>query len=139
MCSVNNTCINSWPLTITLRKSKKINIRALSYNVTKILPGCSHISTTVPLHHLDSNEASGEKAWWELYKNAACYFEQILEAAPHKTAFVLSLTADHSNHPSKTDMLGMVGEICIHRIHLHERDTTQGLFLRSLNSAFSLD
>ena len=30
------------------------------------------------LHHLDSNEMLREKARWELHKNAACHFEQIL-------------------------------------------------------------
>ena len=29
-----------------------------------------------------------EKTKWELYKNAACCFEKILEAAPHKTPAV---------------------------------------------------
>ena len=30
----------------------------------------------------------GEKTRWELYKNAACCFEQFLEAAPYKASFV---------------------------------------------------
>ena len=30
----------------------------------------------------------GEKARWELHKNATCCFEQILEAASYKTAVV---------------------------------------------------
>ena len=34
----------------------------------------------------------GEKAEWELHKNAACCLEQILEAAPHRaTAGLVSL------------------------------------------------
>ena len=29
-----------------------------------------------------------KKTRWELHKNSMCYFEQIMEAAPHKTAVV---------------------------------------------------
>ena len=54
----------------------------------RILPSCSYVSTIVWLHNLNSNEASGEKARLELHNNTACYFEQILEAATHKTAAV---------------------------------------------------
>ena len=56
----------------------------------RCLPICGHVSTTVWLHHLCYNEMLGEKAKCKLYKNAACCFEQILEAAPYKTATVLS-------------------------------------------------
>ena len=68
----------------------------------EILPSCSHISIIVWLQHLDSNKMPGEKARWELHKNAACCFEQILEAAPYKTAVVRPLTSYLINHPSKT-------------------------------------
>ena len=54
------------------------------------------------MHHLDVNETYGEKAWWELHKNAMCHFEQILEAIPHKTVPVLPLSSHLWNHPSKT-------------------------------------
>ena len=47
---------------------------------------------------------SGEKARWELLKNAACCFEQILEAASYKTAAVWPLTFYLTNHPRKTNM-----------------------------------
>ena len=30
------------------------------------------------------NKTQGEKARWELHKNATCYFEQILEVTPYK-------------------------------------------------------
>ena len=30
------------------------------------------------MHHLDANKTHGEKARWELQKNATCCFEQIL-------------------------------------------------------------
>ena len=41
---------------------------------------CKRGNTTVWLHHLEFNETPGEKARWELHNDAACYFEQILEA-----------------------------------------------------------
>ena len=44
------------------------------------LPSCGYVSTSIWMHHLDTNEIH-EKARWELHKNATCCFEQILEAA----------------------------------------------------------
>ena len=49
---------------------------------TRILPSCNRVSITVWLHHLESNETPWEKANWELCKNAAYRFGQIMEAAP---------------------------------------------------------
>ena len=40
-----------------------------------------------------TNETIGEKAWWELHKNVKCFFFQILEATPYKTAVVQPLTS----------------------------------------------
>ena len=57
--------------------------------------------TVVWLHYLDSNETLGEKARWELYKDAACCFEQILELAPYKTVVIQLLTSHLINHPRK--------------------------------------
>ena len=51
--------------------------------------------------HLDSNETHGEKAKWELHKNAKCCFEQILEAALYENAVVWLLASNLTNHPSK--------------------------------------
>ena len=51
---------------------------------------------------MDANQTYWEKAKWELHKNAICYFERILEAAPHKTAAVQPLTSCLANHSSKT-------------------------------------
>ena len=48
----------------------------------------SDVSTIVSLHHLDSNKTPGEKAKRELHNDSASCFEQILEAAPNKTATV---------------------------------------------------
>ena len=42
-----------------------------------------------------------KEAIWELHKDAACCFEQILEATPYKTADVLPLTSYLTNHPIK--------------------------------------
>ena len=43
-----------------------------------------YVCIIVWLHHLNFNETPSEKAKWELFKDAVCYFEQILEAAPYK-------------------------------------------------------
>ena len=44
-----------------------------------------------------------EKAWWELCKDAAaCSFEQILAAAPNKTAVARPLVSHLTNYSSKT-------------------------------------
>ena len=51
----------------------------------------------------------GEKARWELHKNTMCYFEQIQEIRPNKTAAVQPLTSHYTNHPIK--MNKTVGEI----------------------------
>ena len=40
----------------------------------------------------------GEKAWQQLHKNAECNIEQVLEAAPHKTAAVQLPTTHHKNY-----------------------------------------
>ena len=42
-----------------------------------------------------------EKAKWKLHKDAASWFEQILETAPYKTAAVQPLTFHLLNHPNK--------------------------------------
>ena len=44
----------------------------------------------------------GEKARRELYKDAACCFEQILEAELYKTAAVWPLTSHLTNHNDST-------------------------------------
>ena len=43
----------------------------------------SNVSTIVWLHNLDFNETLGEKARWELLKDAVNRFEQIQQAASH--------------------------------------------------------
>ena len=68
----------------------------------KILPSCCCDTTiTILLHHLDSNKMLEEKARWELPKDAACCFEQILEMTIYKTAVVRPLTSYLTNYPIK--------------------------------------
>ena len=55
--------------------------------------------------HLHSNETHR----WELHKNSAHCFEEILEATPLQTATVWSL-ASHFLNPSRQDMQGTIGE-----------------------------
>ena len=50
------------------------------------------MSIQLPMHHTDTNNVHGEKPWWELHKNAACYIEQILEATLHERKVVRPLT-----------------------------------------------
>ena len=66
-----------------------------------VFPSCSHVSTTVWLHHLNPNETIQEKARWELNKAAACSFEQILVTAPYKIVVVWPLISHLTNHPHK--------------------------------------
>ena len=42
----------------------------------------------------------GEKAWRQLYKNAASNIEHVLETASPKAVAVRPLTTDHENYPS---------------------------------------
>ena len=49
--------------------------------------------------YTDANETHGEQARWKLYKNITCYFKQILEATPLKTAALRPLTPHLINHP----------------------------------------
>ena len=66
------------------------------------LPSSSRISTTVWLHHIDSNTTPTEEDRCELHKNAARCFEEILEAAFYKkNPAVRTLTVCLANHPSK--------------------------------------
>ena len=42
----------------------------------------------------------GEKAWQQLHKNAARNIEQVMEAAPYKTAAIRQPTTHHENYQS---------------------------------------
>ena len=43
---------------------------------------------------------AGEKAWWQLHKNAASKIELVLEATPNKTAAVRPSTTHYENYPN---------------------------------------
>ena len=58
--------------------------------------------TIVWMHHLDPNKTNGEKARWELGNNTNGCFEQIQEAALHKTAAVQPPTTYLINQPRHT-------------------------------------
>ena len=40
----------------------------------------------------------GEKAWWQLHKNAASNIGQVLEAAPHKAVAIQAFITHHENY-----------------------------------------
>ena len=52
---------------------------------------------------MDANLKYGEKTWRQLHKKASSNIEQVLEAAPHKTAAVPPTTTHHENYPSYTN------------------------------------
>ena len=52
------------------------------------------------MHYMDANKTYGEKAWRQLYKNAASNIKQVLEAALYKIAAVRPLTTHHENYSS---------------------------------------
>ena len=52
------------------------------------------------MHYMDADKTDGEKAWRQLHKNAACNFEQVLEATPHKATAVRPPTSNHENNQS---------------------------------------
>ena len=65
-----------------------------------ILPSCNHVRAILWLHRLDFNETHREKASWQLHKDVACCFGQILEVSPYKTVAVQPLVSHLTNHPS---------------------------------------
>ena len=52
------------------------------------------------MHHMDADQAYGEKAWRKLHKNAVQYIEHVQEAASHKTATVRTPITHFENHPN---------------------------------------
>ena len=55
------------------------------------------------MHFIDVNRTNIEKARRNKNKNSESYFEQILEATPHKTLVVRPLTSYLTNYPSKVN------------------------------------
>ncbi len=60
----------------------------------------SRIDTAIWMHYMDANKVAGEKAKGQIYKNAACNIEQVLEATPHKASTIRPPTSHHENYPS---------------------------------------
>ena len=81
-------------------KSIEYPFIAINFGSTQTFSS-SRVSTFIWLYHLHFNEMHEKKSRLEQHKNASCYFEQILEAAPHKTAAVRSLTSNLTIHSSK--------------------------------------
>ena len=75
-----------------------------------IIPRILLVRTIVRLYHLDSNQMPEEKERWELHKDAACCFQQILKAAHYKIATVRTLTSHFTSHPIKKRYAGMRGK-----------------------------
>ena len=93
--AVNKRMSKTWTavyLTI-IGKSDKIK--------TGNFPSFGRVSTVVWLHFWESIETFGEKARWELHKDAKRCCEQILEAAFYKTT-VVDETLTGTNTPGKS-------------------------------------
>ena len=71
----------------------------LTDKIKQFFPISSCVDTTIWMPYRDTNQTYGEKAWWQLYKNAASCIEQVLEATPYKAAAVWPLTTHHENYP----------------------------------------
>ena len=57
------------------------------------LISCNRVNNFVWHHHQDLSEVIGEKAIWELNMDVVCCSEHTIEAAPHKTATIRSLSS----------------------------------------------
>ena len=106
----------------------------------RILSNFRHISTIVWLHYLDSNKTLREKARWELHKDAACCFEQVLDAAPYKTTPVPPLTSHLSNYLNhcKRSRNGRISDILLW-IPTHGRPSVNQLAKTFISSVWTLD
>ena len=54
---------------------------------------------------MDFYKTPKEKARWELHKDAAYCFEQILKAATYKAAGLRLLTTHHTSHPKRVSKI----------------------------------
>ena len=61
-------------------------------------PSSGRVDTAVWMHDMDTNEADGEEARWQLHKNVASNIKQVLEATLHKAAAVRPPTSHHENY-----------------------------------------
>ena len=77
-----------------------------------------------------------EKVRWELHKNAACCLEQILEAAPHKTAAVQPLTTYFINYSSKMNKI--CGALLEKQEQTHKWNCLMDSYTWSANTSMSM-
>ena len=57
----------------------------------------SNVNIAAWMYHTDADKAYGEKAWWQLHKNAASCIEQVLGAVSHKAESVQTPTTISKN------------------------------------------
>ena len=60
----------------------------LTDKIKQFFPSIGHVNTAIWMHYMDANKTYGDKAWWQLHKNAASNIEPVLEATPHEKAAV---------------------------------------------------
>ena len=63
----------------------------------------SQKTSTVQMHHMDTDKPHWKKVWWELHQSSMSNIEQILGATSHETIAVQLLTSHLKNHSSKTN------------------------------------
>ena len=68
-----------------------------------ILPWCRRVSTTVLLHHLNSNKTHGRKTRYGLYKDSASFWISPGSSTIKKKTVVRPLTSYLANHSRKAN------------------------------------
>ena len=74
----------------------------------QFFPSSGYVNTAIWMDYMDASETYGEKASWQLHKNAVSNIEQVVEVAPHKIAAVWPHITHHENYLSR-DTAGEVG------------------------------
>ena len=82
-----------WKFDLSDRKKK---------NKQDFFQSVAGVHTTVWMNHMDVNKMLGEKARWELHKNAMSHFEQILVLTPYETNTVWSPNSHQKHYQRKT-------------------------------------
>ena len=77
----------------------------LNDKITVLFPNSGYVNTALWMHHMDANEAFGEKAWRQLHKNASNSIEQVPETTTQLlfSSAVRPPTTHHENHPNWTN------------------------------------
>ena len=78
---------------------KKPHLKMIQLKTKQVFFQTVSMAPQLWMHDVDTNKMHREKTRWELNKKVACGVVQILEAIPHKTAAIQSLTS-HSHKPS---------------------------------------